>query len=70
MTQLVDDTGLAQANLSKHLQQLHSLGFVRRRREGLFAYYALADTSVSRMCDIMCGRLEAEMRARNKILTA
>ena len=67
VTQLVNDTGLAQANLSKHLAHLHSLGFVRRRKEGLFAYYALADTRVARMCDIMCGRLEAETRDRNRI---
>ena len=69
VTELVDETGFGQANVSKHLQQLHSLGFVRRRKEGLFAFYGLADESVFRICDIMCGRLEAEMKARNKVLS-
>ena len=43
---LVEETGFGQANVSKHLQLLHSLGFVSRRKEGLFVYYALADKQV------------------------
>lgn len=70
VSELVETTGLGQANVSKHLQLLHTLGFVSRRKEGLFAYYALADRSVLRLCDIMCGRLEAESTARRRLLTA
>lgn len=65
---LVEKTGLGQANVSKHLQLLNVMGFVRRRKEGLFVYYALADTSVFQLCDIMCGRLEAQAKARAKVL--
>lgn len=68
VSELVDDTGLGQANVSKHLQLLHGMGFVRRRKEGLFVYYALADKSVFQLCDVMCGRLETEMKARQKLL--
>ena len=60
VTELVDETGFGQANVSKHLQQLHALGFVRRRKEGLFAYYRLADKSAFRIYDIMCGRLRRD----------
>lgn len=70
VTELVDRTGLGQANVSKHLQLLLSHGFVERRREGLFAYYELADKDVLKLCDIMCGRLEAENTARRKIVAA
>lgn len=70
VSELVEATGLGQANVSKHLQLLHTLGFVSRRKEGLFAYYALADRSVLKLCDIMCGRLEAESSARRRLLTA
>lgn len=66
--EMVEATDYGQANVSKHLQLLHGLGFVKRRKEGLFVYYALADRSVFQLCDIMCGRLEAEMTARRKIL--
>lgn len=67
---LVDETGLGQANVSKHLQILHSLGFVARRKEGLFVYYRLADKSVFRLCDIMCGRIESRMRGVERLLRA
>ena len=68
VTELVDETSLGQANVSKHLQQLHALGFVTRRKEGLYVYYGLADRDVFRLCDIMCGRLEAETTARKRVL--
>ena len=68
VTELVEETELGQANVSKHLQLLHALGFVKRRKEGLYVYYALADKSVFQLCDVMCGRLEAEMKARRKLL--
>ncbi|HUE88804.1 MAG TPA: metalloregulator ArsR/SmtB family transcription factor [Vicinamibacterales bacterium] len=60
--ELVETTGLTQANLSKHLQLLHALGFVTRRKQGLFVYYTLADADIFRLCDIMCGRLPANRR--------
>ena len=66
--ELVDATGLGQANVSKHLQMLHALHFVSRRKDGLFVYYALADKTVFQLCDIMCGRLAVEAKARRKLL--
>lgn len=59
VSELEQDTGLNQANLSRHLQVLTSNGMVRRRKEGLFAYYALADANVLRLCELMCGRVAA-----------
>lgn len=59
---LAEATGLNQANLSKHLQLLHALGFVRRRKAGLFVYYALSSDDIFQLCDIMCGRLPASRR--------
>jgi DNA-binding transcriptional ArsR family regulator len=68
VSELADDTGLGQANLSKHLQLLHALGFVSRRKDGLFVHYTLADRDVFRLCDLMCGRLEAQARERRRAL--
>lgn len=62
VTQLVELTGLSQANLSKHLQLLHAAAFVSRRREGLYVWYAIADRETIELCDRMCARLEAEAR--------
>ena len=66
--ELVEATGFGTANVSKHLQLLHATGFVARRKEGLYVYYGLAGDDVFRLCDIMCGRLEAEAASRRKVL--
>jgi DNA-binding transcriptional ArsR family regulator len=70
VNELVERTGLGQANVSKHLQVLHAHGFVRRRKEGLFVYYGLADRTVLKLCDLMCGRLEAQLDAQKRLLSA
>lgn len=69
VTELMEATGLGQANASKHLQLLHTLGFVARRKEGLYVYYRLADQDVFQLCDIMCGRLVQEGDVRNRLLS-
>lgn len=56
VSELEAATALNQANLSRHLQVLAGAGMIRRRKEGLFAFYSLADTGVLRVCEIMCGR--------------
>ena len=68
VSELMEETGLGQANASKHLQVLHLLGFVERRKEGLHVYYSLASDDVFQLCDIVCGRLAAEADARGRIL--
>lgn len=70
VSDVVEETGLGQANVSRHLQLLHGLGFVSRRKDGLFVYYSLADRSVFHLCDLMCGRLEAELKAQKKLLAS
>ena len=68
VTELVEGTGLGQANVSKHLQLLLAAGFVGRRKDGLYARYRIADEDVFRICEIMCGRLEVEARSRRHLL--
>ena len=57
-------------NASKQLQQLHAAGFVDRRKDGLFVYYALADDDVLALCDLVCGRVLREMKERERALQA
>lgn len=68
--ELVEATGLGTANVSKHLQLLHAAGFVTRRKHGLYVHYGLAGEDVFRLCDIMCGRLEAEAERRRQVLAS
>jgi DNA-binding transcriptional ArsR family regulator len=70
VSELIEETGLNQANLSKHLQLLHASGFVTRRRDGLFVIYELADASVFQLCDIMCGQLKRYAASQVRHLAA
>jgi DNA-binding transcriptional ArsR family regulator len=56
VSDLVEETGLGQANVSKHLDLLRRYSFVERRKDGLNVFYRVADKDVFRICDIMCGR--------------
>ena len=67
VTELVDRTGLGQANVSKHLRMLYTHGFVKRRRNSQFVHYSTADRGVYRLCDAMCSHLENEMAKRRKL---
>lgn len=66
--ELCVETGLAQANVSKHLSLLSEHGIVARRKEGLFSMYSVADESVFEMCQAVCGALEKRTGLLNKRL--
>ena len=68
VSELVEATGFLQGTLSKHLQTLHDASFVKRRRDGQFVYYALADERVLALCEQMCGRIEDDADAARQIL--
>ena len=68
VNELVEITGLGQANVSKHLQQLNACGYLKRRKVGTFAHYSLAGGDIFVLCDLMCGRIEEEQRGRRAAL--
>ncbi|CAN5396709.1 metalloregulator ArsR/SmtB family transcription factor [soil metagenome] len=51
---LCELSGMSQANVSKHLSVLAEQGIVQKRRQGLFVYYSIADSSIYQLCDIVC----------------
>lgn len=65
VSQLVQETGGLQANVSKHLGILLDAGVLSRRKQGLNSYYCISDRSVFELCDLACGsiyeRLAAEL---------
>ena len=56
VNELVVRTGLGQANVSKHLQVLHAMGFVRRRKHGLFVHPSIAHRQTGKLCHLLVGR--------------
>jgi ArsR family transcriptional regulator len=56
--ELVELTDGTQANVSRHLQTLTAAHLLSRRKEGLQVFYAIADPSIYKLCELVCGSLE------------
>ena len=69
VSQLVEATGGGQANVSKHLGALLEAGIVARRKEGLNAFYKVADETIFDLCDTVCSRLESQLDSRKNMLS-
>lgn len=68
VNELVDATGMGQANVSRHLATLFANGLVARERDGVYVRYELADKDVLKLCELVCGRLDSELAERRKIV--
>ena len=68
VSQLVEATNCGQANVSKHLGALLNAGVVARRKEGLNAFYSIADETIFDLCETVCNRLEAQLTSRKNAL--
>jgi DNA-binding transcriptional ArsR family regulator len=50
---LVEQTGLGQANISQHLALLRSKGLLVSRRNGTSIYYRIANPKIIRACELI-----------------
>src|SRR6478752_9699873 len=73
VSQVIDETGRNQANVSKHLKMLAEAGLVSRRKEGLQVFYRLDDPLVERLCKLVCETIveeaQEEMARKKKLLS-
>ncbi|MCA0374913.1 MAG: metalloregulator ArsR/SmtB family transcription factor [Gemmatimonadetes bacterium] len=69
VNELVEATGLGQANVSRHLATLFANGLVTREREGVYVRYALADRDVLKLCELVCGRIENDLAERRRVVS-
>lgn len=60
VTELIESTGLNQANLSKHLGILHLHKFVERRKDGNFVIYSIKDPIVAKLFELMWGQMNLQ----------
>ena len=67
LTELV---GTTQQNVSKHLVLLQRAGLVARRKQGNFAYYSIADDSVFKLCEAVCGSLQDRFETLRRVTRA
>lgn len=64
---LVEETGGTQANVSRHLQTLTQAHVLSRRKEGLQVFYAIADPSIYKLCELVCGSLEKQFAKQAQV---
>ncbi|GAC1469373.1 MAG: metalloregulator ArsR/SmtB family transcription factor [Chamaesiphon sp.] len=57
VTEIIEATGLGQANISKHLKVLTQAGMVTRQPQGISVFYEIADPIIFELCEIVCARL-------------
>lgn len=65
---LVAFTGGTQANVSRHLQTMTHEHILSRRKEGLLVFYAISDPSIFKLCELVCGSLEAQLNRQVEAL--
>ena len=68
VNEIVQITGMHQANVSKHLQLLYVHGIVSRRRDRQFIQYALTDQRVFALCELVCAAIEDAADARQALI--
>lgn len=61
VTELIEHTGMPQANVSRHLRSLADAGIVTRRKEGAKAYYQITDKAIFELCHCVCGSLQKRL---------
>jgi ArsR family transcriptional regulator len=66
VTELVAATGLAQANVSRHLQTLTEEGILSRRKEGVTVVYSIADPGIFDLCEHVCGSVQKRLARHAK----
>lgn len=68
ISELVEATGLTQANVSRHVQSLVDAGMVGRRKEGLTVVCFISDPSITELCDNVCTNLMKRLTQQVKKL--
>lgn len=65
--QVIEQTGLTQTNVSRHLSLMHLHGVVLRRREGKQIHYRIADQTMPELCGAVCTRIANDTRQRGPL---
>ena len=68
VTQLVSDTGLTQANVSRHLKNLTDAGFLIRRREKSQVFYSTPNSTSSQLIELVSKNLKTQFSSQAKTL--
>ena len=61
VSQIVDELGATQTNVSRHLNLMHRSGVLARRKEGNQVHYRAADAQMVEICRSVCSRIAEQL---------
>ncbi len=70
VAEIVELTGLTQANTSKHLKVLSQAGMVLRQSQGTSAYYRIADPLIFELCELISRRLSDRLERQQQVIAS
>nr|WP_204138560.1 metalloregulator ArsR/SmtB family transcription factor [Halomicronema sp. CCY15110] len=62
VSEIIELTGLGQANVSKHLKILAQAGIVTREQQGVCVFYQIANPFVFDLCELVCNSLAQQIQ--------
>ncbi|MBW4588974.1 metalloregulator ArsR/SmtB family transcription factor [Aetokthonos hydrillicola Thurmond2011] len=68
VTEIIETTGLGQANVSKHLKILTHAGIVCRQQQGSCVYYQISNPFIFELCELVCNSLTMQIEHQNQQL--
>jgi ArsR family transcriptional regulator len=68
VSELIERTGVSQANLSQHLAILRSKGVVKTRRDGNNIFYSISNIKIIEAYDLISEVLEDSTTSREKTI--
>ncbi len=68
VTEIMEETGLGQANVSKHLKILAQAGIVSRKPQGVSVYYEIAEPFIFDLCELVGDRLSLRLEEQSQQL--
>lgn len=67
VTQIIEITGLGQANVSKHLKILTDARLLRRQQQGVNVVYEIANPAIFPLCDLVCDSLAVQLQQQTAV---
>ncbi|WP_052128181.1 ArsR/SmtB family transcription factor [Neosynechococcus sphagnicola] len=68
VTEIMEETGLGQANVSKHLKILAQAGILSRTPQGVSVYYEIAEPFIFDLCELVGDRLSIRLSEQSQQL--
>ncbi len=68
VTEIIEITGLGQANVSKHLKLLTQARLLTRTQQGVNVVYEIANPVIFPLCELVCNSLAAQLQQQNQQL--